>query len=331
MSLTTSIRRITSTCSLLFVAFLATAATAAEPNAYPNKPIRIIVPFAAGGGVDATARLIGEQLSKKLGQPVIIDNKPGAGGLIAVRQTIAAPADGYTLFLGAAGEIVINPILNKDAGYDPQKDLVPVAIVVRAPNVLAVNTDVPANTVAELVEYGRRNPGVLSFSSSGIGTIQHITGEVFAKVAGINMLHVPYPGAAPATVDVASKRVSLTFSSPGAVGPFVQKGQLKMLGVVMSKRYPALPGLPTIQETPGMRGFDVESWFAMFAPANTPPALISRINAEVRDALRVPEIAEKLIKGVGMPSFEDEIQAKAFVAHETSKYERILKELNIKQ
>lgn len=291
---------------------------------------RIIVPFAAGGGVDATARLLGEQLSRKLGQPVMVDNKPGAGGLIAVRQTIASPADGYTLFLGAAGEIVINPVLNKDAGYDPKRDLVPVAIVVRAPNVLAVNTDVPANTVAELVDYARRNPGKLSFSSSGIGTIQHITGEVFNKVANVDVFHVPYAGAAPATVDVASKRVSMTFSSPGSVSPFVQKGQMKMLGVVMSKRYPALPDLPTVQESPGMSAFDVESWFAMFAPAGTPPQIVSRLNAEIREAMRNPEVADKLIKGVGMPSFEDEQQARTFVSNEIGKYARILKELDIR-
>ncbi|HSW19563.1 MAG TPA: tripartite tricarboxylate transporter substrate binding protein [Ramlibacter sp.] len=325
-----SILRTVRSVSLVAAALLGGVAIAADVASYPSKPIRIIVPFAAGGGVDATARLIGEQLAKKLGQPVYIDNKPGAGGLIAVRQTIASPADGHTLFLGAAGEIVINPVLNKDAGYDPKKDLVPVAIVVRAPNVLAVNADVPANSVAELVDYARKNPGKLSFSSSGIGTIQHITGEVFNKVAGIDVFHVPYPGAAAATIDVASKRVSMTFSSPGAVSPFVQKGQMKMLGVVMSKRYPALPDLPTVQESPGMAAFDVESWFAMFAPANTPAPVVRRLNAEVREAMKTPEVAEKLIKGVGMPSFEDEVQAKAFVANEIAKYARILRDLNIK-
>ena len=325
-----SVFRIIGAAGALAAILLSGAAQAAEPLAYPTKPIRIIVPFAAGGGVDATARVIGEQISKKLGQPVVIDNKPGAGGLIAVRQTIAAAPDGHTLFLGAAGEIVINPILNPQAGYDPKKDLVPVAIVVRAPNVLAVHTDIPANTVGELIEYARKNPGQLSFSSSGVGTIQHITGEVFNKIAGIDVLHIPYPGAAPAVVDVASKRVSMTFSSPGAVGPFVQKGQMKMLGVVMSKRYPALPELPTVQETPGMSSYDVESWFAMFAPANTPSAIVSRLNAEVREAMRNPEVADKLIKGVGMPSFEDEAQAKVFVANEINKYARILKDLNIK-
>lgn len=307
------------------------SAGAADSSDYPQKPIRIIVPFAAGGGVDLTARVIGEHLARKFGQPVVIDNKPGAGGLIAIRQTIASPADGYTFYLGAAGEIAINPVLNKNAGYDPQKDLVPVAIVVRAPNVLVVNTDVPANSVSELIAYGRKNPGVLSFSSSGIGTIQHITGEVFGKVAGISVLHVPYAGAAPATVDVASKRVSMTFSSPGAVAPFVQKGQLRVLGVVMSKRYPPLKDVPTIQETAGMENFNVESWFAMFAPANTPNEIIKRVNYEIREALKIPAISEKLITTVGAPSFEDEVQAKQFVASEIRKYARILKDLDIKQ
>lgn len=299
-------------------------------GAYPLRPIRIIVPFAAGGGVDLTARLIGEELSKKLGQPVFVENKPGAGGLIAVRQTLAASADGYTLLLSAAGEIAINPALNKDAGFDPKKDLVPVAIAVRAPNVLAVGTDVPANTVAELVEYARKNPGKLTFSSSGIGTIQHITGEVFNKVAGTEVLHVPYQGAAPATLDVVSKRVSMTFSSPGLVAPFVQKGQLKMLAVTMNKRYPAMPELPTLRESPGMAAFDVESWFAMFAPGQTPPDVVERLNAEVRAAMRKPEIADKLVKNVGIPSFENQIEAKKFIHDEIDKYARIVKALGIK-
>lgn len=317
--------------AMVLALFVSMPTVAADFADYPQKPIKIIVPFAAGGGVDLTARLIGEHLSKKFGQAVMVDNKPGAGGLIAIRQTIAAPADGYTFYLGAAGEIVINPVLNKGAGYDPQKDLVPVAIVVRAPNVLVVNADVPASTIGELMAYGRKNPGKLSFSSSGIGTIQHITGEVFNKVAGIDALHVPYAGAAPATVDVASKRVSMTFASPGAVAPFVQKGQLKMLGVVMSNRYPPLKDLPTVHETPGMEAFDVESWFAMFAPANTPPEIVRRVNREIREAMKVPAIAEKLINSVGTPSFEDEVQAKQFVASEARKYSRILKELDIKQ
>lgn len=330
MSFLPSISRIVCSFCVVATALLSLEALAADAGSYPSKPIRIIVPFAAGGGVDVTARLIGEQLSKRLGQAVYIENKPGAGGLIAVRQTLSARADGYTLLLSAAGEMVINPVLNKDAGYDPQKDLVPVAIVVRAPNVLAVNTDVAANTIAELVDYARKNPGQLTFSSSGVGTIQHITGEVLGKVAGIQVLHVPYPGASPATLDVVSKRVSMTFASPGAVVPFAQKGQLKMLGVVMSKRYPGLPDLPTVQESPGMAAFNVESWFAMFAPSHTPPEIVSQLNAAVREAMRKPEVAEKLIRNVGTPSFEDETQAKAFVHEEIKKYTQILKALDIK-
>ena len=154
---------------------------------------------------------------------------------------------------------------------------------------------------------------------------------MFNKVAGIDVVHVPYPGAAPAMVDVASKRVSMTFSSPGSIGPFVQKGQMKMLGVVMSKRYPALPQLPTVQETPGMAAYEVESWFAMFAPGNTPPAVVKRLNAEVREAMKNPEVAEKLIKNAGMPSFEDETQAKAFISAEISKYGSILQGMDIKR
>lgn len=318
-------------CSITLAASLAAGGAAAADENFPNRPIRIVVPFAAGGAVDVSARLIGEQLTRRLGQPVVVENKPGAGGIIAVRQVVASPHDGYTLFLGAAGEITINPVLNKDAGYDPKRDLVPVAIIVRAPNVLAVNADVPANTVGELIDYAKKNPGKLTFSSSGVGTIQHITGEVFNKVAGIDVVHVPYPGAAPAMVDVASKRVSMTFSSPGSIGPFVAKGQMKMLGVVMSKRYPALPNLPTVQETPGMQAYDVESWFAMFAPGNTPPAIVKRLNTEVREVMKIPEVADKLIKNAGMPSFEDEEQAKVFIAGEIAKYGRILQAMDIKR
>ena len=324
-----AVPRLIRLASLVAASTFAHSVCAAEPAAYPTRPIKIVVPFSAGGGVDVTARLLGKYLSDRLGQQAIIENKPGAGGLIAVRHTVAAAPDGYTLLLSAAGEIVINPVINKDAGYDPKKDLVPVAIVVRAPNVLVVNSDVPASNVTELISYARKHPGELTFSSSGIGTIQHITGEVFNKVAKIDVRHVPYAGAAPATLDVASKRVSMTYSSPAAVKPFVQKGQLKMLGVVMSERYPPLADLPTIRETPGMEAFNVESWFALFAPAGTPDAIIRRLNAEVRQALKTPEIANQLTEMVGSPSFEDVDQAREFVRTEIEKYGKILGTLDI--
>ncbi|MDB5581165.1 MAG: tripartite tricarboxylate transporter substrate binding protein [Bradyrhizobium sp.] len=313
---------------LVLGSFISSPVLAADPP-YPTRPIKIVVPFAAGGAVDVAARVLGKYVGDKLGQQFVVENKPGAGGLIAARFTVAAPPDGYTLLLSAAGEIAINPVLNKDAGYDADRDLIPVNIICRAPNVLVVNNEFPANTVAELISYARAHPNELTYSSSGIGTIQHITGEVFNQMAKIEVRHIPYSGAVPAVVDVASKRVTMVFASPGSIRPFVQKGTLKMLGVVMSERYSVFPALPTIKETKGMEKYDIESWFALFAPAGTPTPIIHKLNTEFRHAMQVPEINTTLLETAGKPSMEEPDEARAFVRAEIKKYADVVRRTKI--
>jgi tripartite-type tricarboxylate transporter receptor subunit TctC len=230
------------------VAIAAASGTAFAQENYPNKPIRIIVPYTAGGGVDTVARLIGDKMSKTLGQPVIVDNKPGASGMIGATAVAKSPPDGYTLLLSAAGEIAVNPSLYKGKmQYDPQKDLAPISLVVRIPNVLVVNPDVPAKTTAELVAYAKANPGKLSYSSSGVGNPQHLNGELFNKIADVQTSHVPYKGAAQQLTDVTAKHVSMTFTSVAAALPFIKNGQIRPIAVTSSKRVSSLPDVPTLE------------------------------------------------------------------------------------
>jgi len=311
------------------LAATACAAQAGEPVAFPTKPIKIVVPFGPGGAVDVAARLLGKHMSATFNQQVVVENKPGAGELIGVRHVIGSPADGHTLLLGAAGGITINPILNKDAGYDPEKALTAVSIIVRAPNVLVVSSDFPASSVAELIAYAKKHPGELTYSSSGVGTIQHVTGAVFNEVAGIDVRHVPYSGAPQATLDVATKRVTMTYASPASIKPFVARGELKTLAVVMSERYPMLPDLPTVKESPGMGGYDVESWFGLFAPGGTPPAVVQKLNAEVQRIMQLPEVTKTLTETAGMPARTTPEQAQQFVHDEIAKYRQVLKTANV--
>ncbi|WP_345246066.1 tripartite tricarboxylate transporter substrate binding protein [Pigmentiphaga soli] len=314
--------------SLMAVSLSLNPARAAD--AYPNRPIRFVVPYAAGGAVDVAARLIGKYIAEDLGQQVVVENKPGAGGIIAIKHTLSFPPDGYTFLVCAAGEIVINPVINKEVDYDPQKDLTPVSMVTSAPNVLVVRKDFPANSVAELIDYARQHPGELTFSSSGVGTIQHITGEVFNRLAKIELRHVPYNGAPQATMEVATGRVTMTYASPGSIRGFVDRGELKMLGMVLPERYAPLPQVPTIRETPGMESYNIESWFGMFAAAGTPPDVVKKINGEVQRAMQQPDIAKKLIDTAGVPMRTTPEQAREFVTKEIAKYKPILKEADIK-
>lgn len=297
-------------------------------SAYPSHPIKIIVPFTAGGGVDLTAREIGKRLESALGQPVVVDNKPGAGGALGVKSLISSPADGYTLLMASAGEVAILPSLNPAIGYDPLKSLAPIALVVKAPNVLVVNSDVPARTVPELIAYAKANPGVLTYSTSGIGTAQHLQGEYFNKLAGVDIRHIPYKGSAQQVVDVAGKLVSLTYASPAAVRGFIQKGQVRPLGVTMGERISVMPDVPTIQES--VAGYQLQSWFALFAPAGTPGAIVDRLNKEVVSMLKEPTLATKLNETVGIPSFESPNEFSSYLANDIKRFSTIISTSRIK-
>src|SRR5688572_13085452 len=261
---------------------------------YPSQQIRILCPFPAGGGTDLTSRLLAEQLSRSLGQQVVVENRTGASGMIGTGAAAKSPADGYTLLV-ASGEVALNPHLYKERmAYDWDRELQPITLLVKVPNVLAVNTDVPAKNVAELIAYAKQNEGKLTFSSSGVGNPQQLTGELFNKMAGVQIRHVPYKGAAPQLADVAGKHITMTFVSIGAAKPFIDGGRIRPIAVTSTTRVSALPDVPAIAEHPPLAGFELVNFFGFFGPAGMPDAVLKRLNAAAVQALKDPGMAGKL-------------------------------------
>jgi tripartite-type tricarboxylate transporter receptor subunit TctC len=298
---------------------------------YPNQQIKIVCAFPAGGGTDLTSRLLADQLHKLLGQPVVVDNRTGASGMIGTGSVAkGTPADGYTLLV-ASGEVALNPHLYPKMAYDWDKDLQPISLLVKVPNVLAVNMDVPAKSVAELIAYAKQQPpGKLTFSSSGIGNPQQLTGELFNKMAGVQITHVPYKGAAPQVADVAGKHITMTFVSIGAALPFIESAKIRPIGVTSATRVSALPNVPAIAEHPPLAGFELVNFFGFFGPANLPDPILRRLNAATVQALQTPEMATKL-RGVGFePSPNTPEQFREFIRGESAKFAKIIVDADIK-
>lgn len=268
------------------------AQTAGSSGRYPQRPITLIVPTAPGGTTDFTARLIAEPLSRALGQPVVVDNKPGASGNIGNQSVARAKPDGYTLLVSYSGYHVGNPHLFKQAGWDPIKDFAPVAMLTRAPQVIALSPKIPANSVAELVKFAKANPGKLNYASSGIGSIQHIAGELFKQLTGTFITHIPYRGSGPAVQDLIAGNVDMFITTPAGVVGQVQGGRLKAVAVTSAQRLTSLPTVPTATEA-GLKGYDLDSWFALYAPAGTPAEIVSQINQEVNKILVQGDIRKK--------------------------------------
>lgn len=280
-------------------AFVAAAAILAAVPAelvaaetFPLKPITLIVPGAPGGTTDFTARLIADPLSRALGQPVIVDNKAGGNGNIANQMVARSKADGYTLLVAYSGYQVGSPHLFKNNGWDPIKDFAPVAMVTRAPQIIAGRADLPANNVKALIEYAKANPGKLNYASSGSGSIQHIAGELFKQQTGTFMTHIPYKGAGPAVQDLLGGSVDLLITTPASLIGHVQANKLKALAVASPTRLPSMPNIPTAAEA-GLKGYELDSWFALYAPAGTPPEVIQQLNAEINKILQLPDIQKK--------------------------------------
>lgn len=259
---------------------------------YPDRPITIVVPSSPGGTTDFTARLIAEPLSRALGQPVVIDNKAGAAGNIGNQAVAKAKPDGYTLSLAYSGYQVGNPHLFKKAGWDPIKDFAPIALLTRAPQVLAIKADLPANNLRELISYAKANPDKLNYASSGNGSIQHIAGELFKQMTGTSIQHIPYKGAGPAVQDLLGGQVDLFFTTPASVVGQIKADKLKALLVSSNSRLTSLPNVPTSKEA-DLKEFTIDSWFALYAPAGTPVELIQQINSEIVKILAMPEIKKK--------------------------------------
>lgn len=259
---------------------------------WPTKPVTLIVPQAAGGANDTVARAFGQRLSSAIGQPVVIENRAGAGGNVGTAQAARAAKDGHTLMLTAQSAQTINPALYKNPGFDPIKDFEPVMSVGTAPYLLVANPAFPAKDLRELIAYAKSRPGRVDFASAGNGTLNHLLGVMLNQRAGLHLVHIPYRGAAAAATDVVAGQVPITFGSFPGVMPFVKSGQLKVIGVATEKRTRLAPDLPTLNET--LPGFFANSWYGLFAPAGTPKAIVDRIAAEGAKVLAAPELAERM-------------------------------------
>jgi tripartite-type tricarboxylate transporter receptor subunit TctC len=314
------------------VALMAGASRSRAQGNYPDRPIRMLVGYPAGGGVDIVARLLGEPMKTALGQSVIIENRTGASAMIAAGAVAKSPPDGLTLLMAASGEVTINHHFHKDKmSYDPQRELAPVALVGIVPCVVVVAAATPVRNAAELIAYARANRGKLSFSSSGIGNPQQLAGELMNSMAGTNVLHVPYRGSAPAVTDVATGAITMSFSSLAAALPLIQDGRLRPVAVTSRERMPQLPDVaPLADAAPELRGYELLNWFGMFAPAATPEPIVSRLNEIVGSGLRDKAISEKLeVQGI-VPRIMSPVQYRAFVASETEKFGSIVQRANIK-
>ena len=259
---------------------------------YPSKPIRLVVPFGAGGTTDVLARAIGQRLTEAWGQPVVVENRPGAGGNIGTESVAKSAADGYTMLLISVG-FASNPALYSKLPFDPIKDFAPVTLVATTQNVLIVHPSVPARSARELIQLAKSRPGQLNFGSSGTGTSQHLAGELFKSMAGVQMQHVPYRGSAPALTALIGGEVSLMFNNLLTALPHVKAGRLRALAVTSAERSPAAPEIPTMAES-GLPGYDVSTWYGLLVPAGTPKEIVARLNAEVVRILNLPELKERL-------------------------------------
>ena len=304
------------------------AASNAMAQAYPTKPIRILVGFAPGGAMDIVARTVGQKIAESVGQPVIIDNKPGAASNIAIRQLIDSPPDGYTVMLVANG-LTANPFLYTQQPFDPNQDVAPVSLVARLPVVIAANAASEISTLGKLIEASKARPGSVAYGSPGSGSTPHLAAELFARGAGIQLTHVPYKGGAPAITDVLGGQLPLVAVNAVEVLPHVKAGTLKVLATLGAQRVATMPDVPTIAES-GYPGFEASVWHAFIAPKGTPPAVVEKLKSEVHKALATADVKERLA-GLGAevaPTTPQELGALVRAEHE--RYGKLIREANIK-
>jgi tripartite-type tricarboxylate transporter receptor subunit TctC len=292
-------------------------------QAWPNKPVRLVSPFPAGGGTDAFARPLAAQLSTQLGQQVIIDNRAGAGGTIGAEHVAKSPPDGYTFLVGAVHHTIAVSVYSK-LGYDLQKDLVPVTMVAMVPSVVVVNPKVPINTIPELIAYAKANPNKLNFGSAGNGTSHHLAGEMFKSVTGTQINHIPYKGAAPAMQDLLGGQVDLMFDGMGTSAPQIRGNKLRALAVTTETRSPAFPEIPTMKEA-GVPNYVVTTWYALWAPAGTPPEIIARMQQEVAKAMQAPALRKVWEDQGAQLGGNSSAEFASFVKAEIAKWAEVVK------
>lgn len=300
---------------------------AAEP--YPSKPIKMIVAFNAGGATDIIARIVGQKLSESLGQSVVVDNRPGATGIIGSEMVAKSAPDGYTLLMVTAGTHAINSSLFKDLPYDPVKDFVHINFTATAPNVLIVNNSVPVNNVKALIKLAKEKPGQLTFGSAGSGSTLHLSGELFKSMASVDITHVPYKGSAPAMTDLLGERLTMMFDSISSAVPRIKAGKVRPLAVTSGKRSAAMPDVPTIAEA-GVPDYEATAWFGVVAAANTPKEIVAKLNAEINKALTSADVKEKLFSLGTEPVGGTPEQFTAHVKSEVAKWRKVVKDSGVK-
>ncbi len=296
---------------------------------YPDRPIRLIVPFPPGQATDILARLLGEKLAVQMGQPVVIDNRSGAGGIIGTEAGARAVPDGYTLVMLSSGPVTVNPYVYNNVPYDPVKDFTPIANLAATAHVLVVRPDFPAKTLAELIAMVKAKPGQYNFASPGAGTSQHLTMEMFRYRAGLEMTHVPYRGSAPAQVDLLSGQVPMLFDTITSVTGLVKDGKLRMLVVSTPERSPFVPEVPTVAES-GVPGFSAGGWIGIAGPAGMPAPIVDKLNAEIVKALATPEMQERLKAMAFIPIGDSPAHFAAYIKTETTKFSELIKAIGLK-
>jgi len=306
---------------LLSLALFTGLAQAADR--WPDRPIHFVVPYPAGGPLDAVARLTAQKVSADLGQPIVVENRPGAGGNIGAEYVARAAPDGYTLLLGAVATHAINPTLYAHIPYDAQKDFEPVTQIASTPNVLIVNPSLPVHSVREFIAYAKAHPGALNFGSGSTGSAGHLAGELFKRMAGIEMTHVPYKGAAPAMTDLIAGQVQLMFDNLASALTQIKAGKVRALAVTTAKRTPLAPDLPTIAES-GLPGFDINTWFGLFVPAKTPRPVVDRLHDEFVKALNAPDVRGKMLALGAEPVGNTPAQFAAYIRSESEKYAKVI-------
>ncbi|MGO4325965.1 tripartite tricarboxylate transporter substrate binding protein [Cupriavidus sp. 2TAF22] len=302
---------------------LMTPLLAASQPAYPSKPVRIVVGYAPGGSADSVARLLASRLSVQMGQPFVVENRPGAASSIAANSVARSTSDGYTLFLGSNAN-AINATLYRKLSFDIQKDFIPVALVTSFPNVMVVNPALPVKSVADFIAYAKAHPDAVNFGSSGVGSSTHLSGEMFKSMAGIRMEHVQYKGSAPALTDLMAGQVQVMFDNAPSVLPFIKSGKLRALAVTSSQPQAFAPGVPTVAAS-GLPGFEVKSWYGLFAPASTAPAIVDALNRQVNAALRDPSVRASLATLGAVPEGGSSEAMRTHLSREIPKWAAVIR------
>lgn len=308
--------------ALTFVALLLSSSVYAQD--WPTRPITLVVPFAAGGTTDLVARPIAQVLTEKLGQPVVVENRAGAGGTLAAGMAAKAVPDGYTIFLATVAHTMA-PGLYKSLPYDFEKDFEPITLAAQVPNVLIVNPSVPAKTVGELIAYIKANPGKINFGSAGPGSTEHMSGELFRAMLGADMVHVPYKGGAPMMTDLIAGQIQMAIETSGSATPHIQAGSVRALAVSTAQRSPFFPDLPTLAEA-GLKGYDVTTWYGFMVPKGTPQAVRDKLYKQISDILKEPNIVARLRDMGAQPGGQPSAEVASFIAAETQKWKKVAKD-----